>query len=98
MSINVNKSACIRIGPRYKVACYNLVTLDGREIQWTNTVRYLGVYLVSAKMFTCATDNAKKSFYRSLYCIFGKVGRVASEHVGVETKCLAVLLYVVEVW
>ena len=66
MSINVNKSACIRIGSRYKQTCYNLITLDGREIQWANTIRYLGVYLVSAKMFTCATDNAKKSFYRSL--------------------------------
>ena len=100
MSINVNKSACIRIGPRHKVTCYNLVTLDGREIQWTNTVRYLGVYLVSAKMFTCAIDNAKKSFYRSFNCIFGKVGRVASEHVVVEllkTKCIPVLLYGLEV-
>jgi len=42
MSINVNKSACIRIGPRHRVACYTLVTLDGREIEWTNSVRYLG--------------------------------------------------------
>ena len=33
MSINVNKSACIRIGSRYKQTCYNLVTLDGREIR-----------------------------------------------------------------
>ena len=41
--------------------------------------RYLGVYLVSAKMFTCATDNAKKSFYR-LNSISGKIGRAASEH------------------
>jgi len=62
MSINVNKSACIRIGPRYKETCYNLSTLDEREIQWINTVRYLGVYLVSSKTFRCAIDNAKKSF------------------------------------
>jgi len=33
MSINVNKSACIRIGSRNKETCYNSVTLDGREIQ-----------------------------------------------------------------
>jgi len=32
MSINVNKSACIRIGSRYKEICYNLVTIDEREI------------------------------------------------------------------
>jgi len=63
MSITVNKSACIRIGSRYKETCYNMVTLDEREIQRANTVRYLGVYLVVANMFTCAIDNAKKSFY-----------------------------------
>jgi len=100
MSINVNKSACIRIGPRHKETCYNLVTLDGRDIRWTNIVRYLGIYLVSAKMFRCAIDNSKKSFYRSFNSIFGKVGRTASEHVTVEllkVKCLPVLLYGLEV-
>jgi len=51
---------------------------------------------VSAKMFTCASDNAKKSFCRSFNCIFGKIGRAASEHVVVEllkTKCLPALMY-----
>jgi len=51
-------------------------------------------------MFTCATDNAKKSFYRLFNSIFGKIGRAASEHVVVEllkTKCLPVLLYGLEV-
>ena len=60
-----NKSACIRVSPRHKETCYNLVMLDEREIRWTNTHRYLGVYLVSAKTFRCAIDNAKKSFNRS---------------------------------
>jgi len=99
MSINVSKSACIRIGPRHKETCYNLVTLDEREIRWVNTVRYLGVYLVSAKTFRCAIGNAKKSFYRSFSSIFVKVGRSASEQVIVEllkTKFLPVLLYGLE--
>ena len=97
MSINVYKSACIRIGPKHKETCYNLVTLDEREIRWVNTVRYLGVYLVSAKTVRCAINNAKKSFYRSFN--FGKVGRSASEQVIVEllkTKFLPVLLYGLE--
>jgi len=50
-----------------------LVTLDVREIQWANTVRYLGVYLVSAKMLTCAIDNAKKSFYRPENDLSGRI-------------------------
>jgi len=74
-----------------------LVKLDGREIQLENTVRYIGVYLVSAEMFTCV----KKSFYRSFNCIFGKIGCGASEqqlyyNIVVEllkTKCLLVLMY-----
>jgi len=40
------------------------------EIRWTNIVRYLGIYLVSAKMFRRAIDNSKKSFYRSFNSIF----------------------------
>jgi len=74
--------------------------LDECEILWTNTVKYLGVYPVSSKTFRCAIDNAKKSLYRSFNCIFGKVGRLASEHVMVKllkTKCLLLLLYGMEV-
>ena len=44
MSINVNKSARFRIGHRHRETCYNLVTLDERELWWVNTFRYLGVY------------------------------------------------------
>jgi len=34
LSINVSKSPCIRVGPRYnKVSC-NFTSLDGREIMW----------------------------------------------------------------
>ena len=42
-----------------KLQC--IATLDWREIQWANSVRYIGVYLMSDKMFTCAIENAKKS-------------------------------------
>ena len=38
MSINVKKSSCLRIGPRYNSFCSNLTTLDGREIMWMNKV------------------------------------------------------------
>jgi len=31
--LDISINACIRIGPRYKETCYNLVTLDGREIR-----------------------------------------------------------------
>jgi len=47
MSINVNKSSCLRVSPRYNSLCSNLTTLDGREITRMNKVRYLGVHLTS---------------------------------------------------
>ena len=44
MSINVKKSACMRIGPRFSVTCPNVNTIDGSPISWCNNIRYPGVY------------------------------------------------------
>jgi len=90
MALNASKSMSIRIGPRHKHNCCELTTLDGHKIQWSNETRYLGVYLISSKIFSISLDNAKKSFYRAFNALFSKVGRVASENVVVEllkTKC-----------
>ena len=69
-------------------------------ISWCDEIKYLGVYIVSGKAFGCSFKHAKESFYRSFNAIFGKIGRIASENVIVElinTKCMSVLLYGVEV-
>jgi len=45
-------------------------------------------------------DHAKRSFYRAVNGIFGRIGRMASEEVILElikTKCLPILLYGLEV-
>jgi len=65
MSPNAKKSTCIRIGPRFNANCCYIVTRDGRELAWTNVVRYLGIFIESASCFKCSLDNAKRSFYRS---------------------------------
>ena len=99
MTINVKKSVCLRIGARCKAQCNNIFTLDSCELQWANSIRYLGVHTLSAGVFTCSLDNAKRSFYRAFNSLFGKIGRVASEDVVVQllkTKCLPVLYYCVE--
>jgi hypothetical protein len=99
MPINVRKSMCMRIGPRFNNSCAPLTTLGGHKLTWISEIRYLGIYLVSARSFSCLFSHAKKSFYRSFNAIFGKVGRVASEDVVVElfkTKCLPVLYYASE--
>ena len=34
MCINSSKSKCIRFGPRYKNTCANIITRDGKIIEW----------------------------------------------------------------
>ena len=96
MAINAKKSCCMRIGPRFDATCANITTASGSFLPWVNVMRYLGVYLTSSRTFKCSLDNAKRSFYRALNAIFGKIGRVASEEVVlqlVNSKCIPILLY-----
>ena len=100
LTINVSKSSCMRIGPRFKAHCSNIVSIHGHEINWSNSIRYLGVYLTANNVYSCSFSHAKRSFYRSFNAIFGRVGRVASEEVVVELmkkKCLPILYYAIEV-
>ena len=99
MSINTNKSVCLRLGQDYNHACKNIRTSDGHEIAWSDTLKYLGIFIKSAKIFTCCLDNAKRSFYRAFNAVFGKVANAASESVVIEllkTKCLPTLYYGLE--
>jgi len=66
---------------------------------WRESIRYLGVYLISSKSLKCSLSDSKRSFYRSFNAIFGKVGRLAAEPVTVElvkSKCLPSLYYGLE--
>jgi exonuclease III len=99
MSLNPKKSLCIRFGPRHNVGCSNISTVNGDNLLWTTSCRYLGVYMCSSNFFKCSLSNAKKSFYRSFNSIFGKLGRLASEEVIlhlVNIKCVPSLLYGLE--
>ena len=99
MALNAKKSMCMRFGPRFNSECCELTTLSGESLAWVGNCRYLGVYLVAARQFTCSVSNNKKSFYRSFNAIYGKVGRCASEEVVIKlicTKCLPVLIYGLE--
>ena len=55
MVINTKKIVLsIRIGPRHDVVCANIVSLNGSVISWTSELRYLGVYIVSSRVFKCS--------------------------------------------
>jgi len=96
MRLNIKKSVCIRIGPRYKADCCNLVTSDNCELLWCNSIRYLGVYMTSSAVLTCSFSNSKKSTFRAVNALFGRVGRATSPDVIVQlfkAKCLPALYY-----
>jgi len=70
------------------------------ELRWSDSIRYLGVYLTSSRVFSCSLKYAKPSFYRAFNGIFGKVGSIASETVIIEllkTKYMPILFYGLEV-
>jgi hypothetical protein len=89
----------MRVGPRCDAACANIVTCTGQQLPWVNEMRYLGVNIVKSRRFKCILHEHKKSFFRSVNAIFGKVGSVAAEEVIVQlifSKCIPVLLYGLE--
>ena len=63
-------------------------------------MRYLGVFIVKSHVFKCDLDHAKRSFYREVNAIFGRIGRIAFEEVIIQlikSKCIPVLIYGLEV-
>lgn len=99
MELNIKKSCCMRIGPSHDLKCCNIVTSNGSSLPWVDTVRYLGIYIISSRSFKISLRFAKLSFFRSVNAIFGKLLRTASEEVIVHlinTKCLPILLYGLE--
>jgi len=89
----------MRIGPRHDIKCAS-ININNQDLPWVNEIRYLGIYIVRSSKLKCSLDHAKRSFYRSVNSIFGKLGRTASEEVIVHlvhSKCLPALLYGLEV-
>lgn len=100
MSLNAKKSVCMRIGKSFREDCCVMYSLDGESLSWVDSIRYLGVHIVSGKKFACSYKANKKSFYRSFNSIMCKVGSCASEEVLLNllsSKCLPVLMYGLDV-
>jgi len=96
LAINIKKSICTRIGPRFNAPCTKITTFDGSTLQWVDSIRYLGVFIVRSRIFKCSLHHAKQSFFRAFNAIYGKVGSSASEEVTlslIKSKCIPCLLY-----
>ena len=81
IAINLKKSCCLRIDPRYVAVCANVNSSAGSVIASVSEMRYIRGYLTRSRLFTCSLDHAKHSFYRVANSIFGKIGRIASEEI-----------------
>ena len=99
MRINVSKSMCIRFGPGFNTHCADLYSIGGGNFSWVSSCWYLGVQLVSGRMFKCSFSEAKAKFFRAFNAVFGKVGRTTNEDIVItllKAKCLPILLYATE--
>lgn len=99
LQLNVNKSMCIRFGPRFDHECAEITSIHGGTLQWVCCCRYLGVYLTSARSFKCSFDEAKSKFFRAFNAIYSKVSRATNEDSMItllKSKCVPILLYATE--
>lgn len=99
MSLNAKKTVCMRIGPDFRKDCAPVTMIDGECLKWVDSIRYLGVVLLSAKSLQTSLSDNMKSFYSSANAVFSKVGRNASEEVLLQlinSKCVPSLLYGLE--
>ena len=78
---NVSVCGSVFVALRFNVKCADIVTSSGNILPWVSEIRYLGIYIVQSRNFKCSLEHAKKSCYRALNAVFGKIGRLASEEV-----------------
>ena len=44
LCLNLNKSVCVRVGPRFNADCVKITICNIHEFEWVNTRRYLGIF------------------------------------------------------
>lgn len=96
LQLNVKKSCCVRIGPRFNNDCASINTLTGETIPWMSDLRYLGVEITGGRKFSCSMSKAKGKFNGAVNSVIGKLENRAHEDVLIQlikTKCLPILLY-----
>ena len=94
LQFNVCKSHCIAFGKSAK-KCIGAMHLGPGDIDWCNSVKYLGVHTVSGKSISFDMDPVRRSFFSAFKCIFSN-NSSASEIVQLtlhESYCLPVLTY-----
>ena len=98
MKVNVLKSDCIRVGPRYNIT-HCIILLGQDRINWSDEIKYLGLLLVVGKRFACNLHNCKLKFFRALNSILSKIGDMSALSVILsltDSNCTPILMYGLE--
>jgi len=69
MKFNTQKSVVMRVGERYNVMCAHLM-LDGKEILFVHSIKYLGVHLVAGQCFSCCVNRVKECNFIKLLMLY----------------------------
>jgi len=83
LKFNTEKSVAMRIGARHNVVCEPL-NLAGKKLQFVQSLKNFGVFVVSARYFKCTVDHSKVKFYRIFNCLYSRSKAANSEIVTVE--------------
>ena len=98
MRVNVSKSSCIRVGPRFaRNTCH--ISMGNDHIRITKEIKYLGIFIVSGKRFACNLHACKIKFFRALNAILGKIGDMTALNLILSltsTNCTPILMYGLE--
>ena len=74
--------------------------ISAQELQFVQSLKYLGVHFVAARKIKCSVDNARLKSYRSFNAIYARSKGAQSELVTLQLSksyCLAFMLYATEV-
>ena len=99
LSVNINKSVCVRIGSRRSVPVSNMV-IHNQSIEWKSELRYLGVVIVSSNCIKYNLQAARQKYFGAINGIFGKVGTRSSPSIIlslIDSFCIPILTYGMDV-
>ena len=95
LQINLDKSSCLRFGPRFKINSHP-ITVDDKFINWVKEANYLGITLLAGINFRCDWHLAKRKFFTAINSILGALGSNPSIAVVLslfQSICVPILCY-----
>ena len=98
LTVNNLKTTCLRIGQRFTHTTCELF-MNNCKLIWKSEMKYLGIYILSERKFTCNLQPVRQKFYRSVNGIFGKIFSTGNPTLilsVINTFCVPILLYGLE--